>query len=161
LLNWPAADLSFPAIQTSRISTVDFRLNHSLRSGRSVFSALDRITADALSWSKSTAGFGTRASRRLPCKSVSREKHTISGRARESAQCDVIRTYSYAVVASRLMVPAIAEPDIHLLSKAPGSPHRRLSLCSLPVLKQFVESLRSLFSFAQSPTGGTWQPAHR
>ena len=30
-----------------------------------------------------------------------------------------------------------AEPDIHLLSKAPESPHRRLSLCSLPVPKQF------------------------
>jgi hypothetical protein len=54
-----------------------------------------------------------------------------------------------------------AGPDIHLLSKTPKSPHRRLSLCSLPVPKQFEESLRSLISFAQSPYGGTWQPAHR
>ncbi len=54
-----------------------------------------------------------------------------------------------------------AGPDIHLLSKTPKSPHRRLSLCSLPVPKQFRESLRSLTPFAQSPNGGTWQPAHR
>ena len=54
-----------------------------------------------------------------------------------------------------------AGPDIHLLSKTPKSPPRRLSLCSLPVPKQFEESLGSSFSFAQSPNGGTWQPAHR
>ena len=54
-----------------------------------------------------------------------------------------------------------AGPDIHLLSKTPKSPHRRLSLCSLPVPKQFVVSLGSSISFAQSPNGGTWQPAHR
>jgi hypothetical protein len=54
-----------------------------------------------------------------------------------------------------------AGPDIHLLSKTPKSPHRRLSLCSLPVPKQFEESLGSLTSFAQSAIGGTWQPAHR
>jgi hypothetical protein len=34
-----------------------------------------------------------------------------------------------------------------------------LSLCSLPVLKQFEESLRSLISVAQSAIGRTWQPA--
>ncbi len=50
-----------------------------------------------------------------------------------------------------------AGPDIHLLSKTPKSPHRRLSLCSLPVPKQFVVSLGSSISFAQSPNGGTWQ----
>jgi hypothetical protein len=54
-----------------------------------------------------------------------------------------------------------AGPDIHLLSKTPRNPHRRLSLCSLPVPKQFGESLGSLISFAQSANGGTWQPAHR
>jgi hypothetical protein len=63
--------------------------------------------------------------------------------------------------ASRLVVPAFpAEPDIYLRSRAAMSRHRRLSLCSLPVPKQFVESLRSLISIAQSPIGGTWQPAH-
>src|SRR5882757_1912489 len=30
-------------------------------------------------------------------------------------------------------VPALGRPDIHLLSRAPKSLHRRLSLCSLPV----------------------------
>ena len=54
-----------------------------------------------------------------------------------------------------------AGPDIHLLSKTPKSPHRRLSLCSLPVPKQFEVSLGSLISFAQSAIDGTWQPAHR
>ena len=36
-----------------------------------------------------------------------------------------------------------AEPDIHLRSETPKSPHRRLSLCSLPVPKQTEESLGS------------------
>jgi len=39
-------------------------------------------------------------------------------------------------------------------------PRRRLSLCSLPVPKQFVVSLRSLISFAQWPTCRTWQSAY-
>ena len=36
-----------------------------------------------------------------------------------------------------------AEPDIHLLPQAPGSRRRRLSLCSLPVPKQYEVSLGS------------------
>src|SRR5437667_6107899 len=59
------------------------------------------------------------------------------------------------------MVPAFAEPDIYLLSRTPWGLHRRLSLCSLPVPKQSEGSLRSLISFAQSATCGTWQSAHR
>src|ERR1035438_6124029 len=98
---------------------------------------------------------------RFSTQSLSSEKHKIPVRAPEGALRDLIRTFCYAVFASRLMVPALAEPDIHLLSKAPMSPHRRLSLCSLPVPKQLEASLRSLISFAQSPNGGTWQPAHR
>jgi len=39
------------------------------------------------------------------------------------------------------VVPAFAEPDIHSLSRAGEGRHRRLSVCSLPVLKQFGESL--------------------
>ena len=35
------------------------------------------------------------------------------------------------------VVPAFAEPDIHSLSQIPRNHHRRLSVCSLPVLKQF------------------------
>jgi hypothetical protein len=57
------------------------------------------------------------------------------------------------------VVPAFAEPDIHSLSRAPEGRHRRLSLCSLPVLKQSEESLGILISVAQSATGRTWQPA--
>ena len=64
-----------------------------------------------------------------------------------------------ATYASRHRFLRSAEPDIHLLSQTPKSRHRRLSLCSLPVPKQFVESLRSLISFAQSANVRTWQPA--
>jgi len=66
------------------------------------------------------------------------------------ARCSSVQELLLRTFASRLVVPALAEPDIHLLSKTPKSPHRRLSLCSLPVPKQFTESLRSLISFAQA-----------
>jgi hypothetical protein len=59
------------------------------------------------------------------------------------------------------VVPAFAEPDIHSLSQVPKDRHRRLSVCSLPVLKQFGESLGSLTSVAQSANGRTWQSARR
>src|SRR5436305_10187823 len=62
--------------------------------------------------------------------------------------------------ASRHRFLRSAEPDIHLLSRALKSLHRRLSLCSLPVPKQFVESLGRLNSFAQSAKCRTWQSAH-
>jgi len=65
-----------------------------------------------------------------------------------------------ATYASRHRFLRSAEPDIHLLSQTPRSRHRRLSLCSLPVPKQFVESLGSAISFAQSANGRTWQSAH-
>lgn len=57
------------------------------------------------------------------------------------------------------MVPAYAEPDIHSLSRALAGRHRRLSLCSLPVLKQSEGSLGSLTSVAYSVRCRTWQPA--
>src|SRR3982074_1667020 len=62
--------------------------------------------------------------------------------------------------ASRHRFLRSAEPDIHWQSRAPKSLHRRLSLYSLPVPKQFVESLGSVISFAQSATCRTWQSAH-
>jgi hypothetical protein len=62
--------------------------------------------------------------------------------------------------ASRHRLLRSAEPDIDLLSQTPKSRHRRLSVCSLPVPKQFVESLGSLISFAQSAKCRTWQSAH-
>jgi hypothetical protein len=65
-----------------------------------------------------------------------------------------------ALCASRHRFLRSAEPDIHLQSRALKGRHRRLSLCSLPVPKQFVESLGSVISFAQSATCRTWQSAH-
>src|SRR5438132_12801466 len=65
-----------------------------------------------------------------------------SGRTRSSHAC------------LSAMVPAFAEPDIHSLSQVLADRHRRLSVCSLPVLKQFEESLGSLISVAQSATAG-------
>src|ERR1700751_4216838 len=62
--------------------------------------------------------------------------------------------------ASRHWFLRSAEPDIHLQSRAPKRLHQRLSLYSLPVPKQFVESLGRVISFAQSATCRTWQSAH-
>ena len=78
----------------------------------------------------------------------------------ESAQADISRMSQRATCASRRWFLLWAEPDIHLLPRAPKSRHRRLSLCSLPVPKQFEESLGSVISFAQSATCRTWQSAH-
>ena len=92
--------------------------------------------------------------------------HLSSGRrgcprhARESVQVNSPRMFHTQKYASRHRFLRSAEPDIHLLSQAPKSRHRRLSLCSLPVPKQFVESLGSLISFAQSAKCRTWQSAH-
>ena len=73
----------------------------------------------------------------------------------------LIRTCCHAIVPLGWWFLHLAEPDIHLQSETPKSPHRRLSWCSLPVPKQYEESLQSLYSFAQSAIGGTWQSAHR
>src|ERR1700739_2213422 len=81
---------------------------------------------------------------RHPWKSLSSEKHEFSGRAPESARC--IDRESLAAPESRSAGgPSVpAGPAIHLLSRALESRHRCLSLCSLPVPKQFVMSLRSV-----------------
>ena len=96
-----------------------------------------------------------------PCKFLSTEKHRIFWARSGERAIGLIRICRYAIVPLGWWFLLSAEPDIHLLSKTPKSPHRRLSLCSLPVPKQFRESFRSLISFAQSANGGTWQPAHR
>jgi hypothetical protein len=59
------------------------------------------------------------------------------------------------------MVPAFAEPDIHSLSQILADRHRRLSVCSLPVLKQFEESLGSREFDLRRSVGNrrTWQSA--
>src|SRR5258708_15859666 len=80
--------------------------------------------------------------------------------ARESVRISSFRMFYTQQCASRHRFLRSAEPDIHLLSRALKGRHRRLSLCSLPVPKQFVESLGSVISFAQSATCRTWQSAH-
>ena len=70
-------------------------------------------------------------------------------RARESAQFSVKIFSSHRCLSA--LVPAFAEPDIHLLPRAREGLRRRLSWCSLPVPKQSVESLkRVLISVAHS-----------
>src|SRR5690349_17316030 len=94
------------------------------------------------------------------CKSLSREKTILLTRATEErAKTNPSEPTARSVCLSAL-VPAFAEPDIYLLSKAPWGFHRRLSLCSLPVPKQSEGSLGSSISFAQSANCGTWQSAH-
>jgi hypothetical protein len=146
----------------SRLHELNLRLSATASKSSSVLSPFHYawITGNPTVTFRVLIGFKL-TDRRPPCKSLSSEKHKISGRAQESALPDLIRISIHAAVASRLVVPALAEPDIHLRSKTRKSPHRRLSLCSLPVPKQFRVSLRSLISFAQSANGGTWQPAHR
>ena len=63
------------------------------------------------------------------------------------------------IYASRQWFLRFAEPDIHLLSQACPGRHRRLSLCSLPVPKQFGGSLGIFMSIAQSAICRTWQSA--
>jgi hypothetical protein len=58
---------------------------------------------------------------RHPCKSLSREKTVLLTRATEErAKTNVFRTRSSHVCLSAV-VPAFAEPDIHLLSRAQGA----------------------------------------
>ena len=80
---------------------------------------------------------------RHPCKSLSIEKHEFSLRALESAPFVWSGSIAAHVSLSADGSCSQAEPDIHLLPQAPKSYRRRLSLCSLPVPKQFEESLRS------------------
>jgi predicted sugar kinase len=93
-------------------------------------------------------------SSRHPCKSFVKAKKILLTRASEErARVVPARTRS-SHVCLLAMVPAFAEPDIHSLSQILADRHRRLSVCSLPVLKQFGESLGSLISVAQSATAG-------
>ena len=95
---------------------------------------------------------------RHPCKSSVKEKHTWPGalaRARTSRSRSLARIWCLSAV-----VPAFAEPDIHLLPRARQGLRRRLSWCSLPVPKQSVGSLKESLDFRRSlGQGGTWQSA--
>src|SRR5207244_8228183 len=57
------------------------------------------------------------------------------------------------------MVPAFAEPDIHSLSQILADRHRRLSVCSPPVLKQSGESLGSFDLRRSVGNRRIWQSA--
>jgi hypothetical protein len=70
----------------------------------------------------------------------------------------IVSTHSSHVCLSA-MAPAFAEPDIHSLSLAGEGRHRRLSVCTLPVLKQFEESLRSFDLRRSVGNRRTWQSA--
>jgi hypothetical protein len=96
---------------------------------------------------------------RRPCKSLSRENRTLLTRATEERALPNLPEPAARTCCLSAVVPAFAEPDIHSRSRAGEGRHRRLSLGSLPVLKQFEESLGSLISVAQSANGRTWQPA--
>ena len=91
---------------------------------------------------------------RHPCKSLSRENVVLpKARSGERAR-RLFQELQLARVASRHWFLLYAEPDIHSLSWALGGRHRRLSLCSLPVLKQFGESLGSRSpSLSRQPAG--------
>ena len=78
-----------------------------------------------------------------PCKSLSTEKHRIFWARSGERAISLIRIRGYATVPLGWWFLLSAEPDIHLLSETPKSPHRRLSLCSLPVPKQTEGSLGS------------------
>src|SRR5207253_3164706 len=91
---------------------------------------------------------------RRPCKSLVKGEKILLTRALGGARtAEPARTRSSHACLSA-MVPAFAEPDIHSLSRILADRHRRLSVCSLPVLKQSGESLGSLISVAQSATAG-------
>ena len=90
---------------------------------------------------------------------LSREKTVLLSAPMRSAQNRISSEPAARKCASRRCFLLFAEPDIHLLSRAPKGRHRRLSLCSLPVPKQTGGSLWSSISFAQSATCRTWQSA--
>jgi len=68
----------------------------------------------------------------------------VARRARESAHFSVKIFSSHWCLSA--VVPAFAEPDIHLLPRARKGLRRRLSWYSLPVPKQSVKSLKRVLS---------------
>ena len=78
-------------------------------------------------------------------------------RARESAHFSDVEPLSSHFASRRWFLPSQNQTSIRCLG--PEGRHRRLSVCSLPVLKQSEGSLGSFISVAQSVSGGTWQSA--
>jgi hypothetical protein len=85
------------------------------------------------------------------------EKTWVARRARESAHSSDAEPLSSRFASRRWFLPSQNQTSIRCLG--PEGRHRRLSVCSLPVLKQSEGSLGSLISFAQSVSGRTWQSA--
>ena len=97
--------------------------------------------------------------RRHPCKSFVKEKKVLLTRATEERALSNLSEPAARTCASRRVVPAFAEPDIHSLSQILTDRHRRLSVCSLPVLKQSGESLGNLLIRRSVGNRRTWQSA--
>ena len=81
----------------------------------------------------------------------------VPRRARESAHFSDVEPLSSHFASRRWFLPSQNQTSIRCLG--PEGRHRRLSVCSLPVLKQSEGSLGSFISVAQSVSGGTWQSA--
>jgi hypothetical protein len=110
------------------------------------------------------ADFATKSSFvRVPDIHVSQcqEKKQFSWRATEErAKQSIFGVSGSQSCASRQwFLPSQNQTSICCLG--PGGPHRRLSLCSLPVPKQSVGASADCSAVAQSATCRTWQPAHR
>src|SRR5271157_5893928 len=87
---------------------------------------------------------------RPPCKSLSRENAALL----RSAQNPICRTRRSSQLCLSAVGSCSTQNRTSIRCLGPAGRHRRLSLCSLPVLKQFEESLGSLISVAQSATAG-------
>jgi hypothetical protein len=101
----------------------------------------------------------TLATDRHPCKSFVKRKHkSPEARAPEIAHTEHGGPAARMCASRRWFLPTQNQTSISL-SRARKACHRRLSVCSLPVLKQSGGSLVSLISVAQSVSGRTWQSA--
>jgi hypothetical protein len=80
-------------------------------------------------------------SSRPPCESTVKSGHRCPGRVRENAHC-VMSGFVVRTSASRLVVPALRRTGHPFAASGREGRRKRLSWCSLPVPKQFVESLR-------------------
>jgi len=86
---------------------------------------------------------------------LSRENRNLLTRATEErAKTNIFRTRSSQRVPLGGGSCLFAEPDIHLLSPAPKGLLRRLSLCSLPVPKQFEGASEACAPSLSRPLAG-------
>jgi hypothetical protein len=95
---------------------------------------------------------------RHPCKSRVKEKHTWPGalaRARASRSRPLARIWCLSAV-----VPAFAEPDIHLLPWGPRGPSQKIELVFTAGPETVSGEPEESFDFRRSlGQGGTWQSA--